>query len=789
MSNRRPSLQNSTSVIAHHYIGPMTYLRRGRAWLFVVLLLCTCDQASTGPEAQAVVSVTLSPATLLLVAGQSAQVNAAAFTAKGAATGFTVAWSSSDPTVATVSSSGLVTAVSAGNATVTALIDGQRGTAGVTVTPEPVATVTIAPSPLSLTVGQITQLTATPLGVNGNALSGRAVTWSSGNTAVATVSPSGFVNGVAVGSATINALIEGKSAAAVVTVSPQSVASVTVTPATVALVTGETRQLLATPLNAGGGALTGRVEVWSSSNAAVASVTTSGLVTALAPGGATISASVEGKVGSAAVTVAAATASIVISPDTATLLAGVTLQLRAMVLDANGKSLDRPITWSTGNASIATVSSTGLLTAVGDGNVAIMATAEGKSATAQFVSRRVLFSQLAIGSHGSLATCALTTSGEMYCWGNQVRLGDGSPIQPSLTIPVRAAPGRTFTGLTLGGGTVCGISNTAYCWGDNDFGQVGDGTRSAIVSQPASVSGGLQFKEISAGARHVCAVTPSVTNALGQHVAGGDAYCWGENSLGQLGIGRRDQLPSTTPMKVGRFIAEGIALPFTAIAAGGEATCALFPDSTGTFRFFGTGRACWGHNFGGELGIGATDPPWRVLPTIGPLIWSAVSMSKEERFACGIGGASPPMWIIMTQPRELYCWGTNSAYGILGIGSTAPIFSNDTRWGMPLRVQMSGDVTAVSAGARHACAIAQGLAYCWGDNRSGQLGDGTTGPSPIPVRVSGNLTFLAIAAGNTHTCGITSGNVTYCWGDNSAGQLGNGTRTSSSNPVRVLGNP
>src|SRR5439155_19288949 len=114
----------------------------------------------------------------------------------------TVAWSSSDATVATVSYSGLVCGVTPGTATITATSEGKSGTSAVTVTPVPVASVDVTPPSGSVQAGQTVPLTATPKDAGGTPLSGRTVTWSSSNTAVATVSNGGLVSGITPGSAT-----------------------------------------------------------------------------------------------------------------------------------------------------------------------------------------------------------------------------------------------------------------------------------------------------------------------------------------------------------------------------------------------------------------------------------------------------------------------------------------------------------------------------------------------------------------------------------------------------------
>src|SRR5437667_177682 len=251
-----------------------------------------------------VASVAVSPVAAGLTVGATTQLTATPEDANGTAlSGRVVTWATSNAAAATVSASGLVTGVAAGSATITATSEGQSGTSAITVTNVPVASVTVSPTAAGVTVGATTQLTATPKDANGTALSGRVVTWATSNAAAATVSASGLVTGVAAGSATITATSEGQSGTAALTVTNVPVASVTVSPATASLTVGATTQLTATPKDANGTALGGRVVTWGTSNAAIATVSASGLARGVAAGSATITATSEGQSGSAAVTV------------------------------------------------------------------------------------------------------------------------------------------------------------------------------------------------------------------------------------------------------------------------------------------------------------------------------------------------------------------------------------------------------------------------------------------------------------------------------------------------------
>jgi uncharacterized protein YjdB len=332
-----------------------------------------------------VTTVLVSPAATSLAVGATLQLSATMQDLDGnPLPGRVVTWASTNPGVATVSSIGLVRGVAAGAATVTASSEGQTGAAAITVAVVPVATVAVSPPSASVTVGLTVQLTATPKDANGNPLSGRTVTWATSNAAVATVSGTGLVSGVAVGSATLTATSEGINGTATVTVSAVPVSSVTVTPASASAVAGLTVQLTATPKDANGNPLTGRVVTWATSSAAVATVNGSGLVTAKAAGSATITATSEGKSGTATVTVTAVpVASVTVSPVSPSVVVGQTVQLTATPKDANGNPLTgRVVTWATSDAAVATVSGSGLVTGKAAGSATITATSEGQSGTA-----------------------------------------------------------------------------------------------------------------------------------------------------------------------------------------------------------------------------------------------------------------------------------------------------------------------------------------------------------------------------------------------------------------------
>ena len=257
-----------------------------------------------------------------------------------------------------------------------------------TNTPPPgavaVASVTVTLAASTIAADGTTQATATLRDAGGAVLTGRAVQWSSGSTAIATVSGNGVVTAVAPGTTAISAISEGVTGSTQVTVTAAPVASVTVAAPQVQLTTGLTTQASATLRDAGGAVLTGRTITWLSNTPGVATVDGNGLVVAVGAGSATITATSEGRSGAILVTVAPpAVASVTVAPGTVSMVPGQSTPLSAVVRDASqGVLQDRPVTWNSSNQAVATVSGAGVLTAVSAGNTTITATSAGISGTA-----------------------------------------------------------------------------------------------------------------------------------------------------------------------------------------------------------------------------------------------------------------------------------------------------------------------------------------------------------------------------------------------------------------------
>ncbi|MFN5153667.1 MAG: Ig-like domain-containing protein, partial [Gemmatimonadota bacterium] len=332
--------------------------------------------------------VDATPDSVAVIITQAAQL-AATVTADPGVT-VTPSWVSRDTTLATVTAAGRVTAKSAlGTTWVVATAEDQRDSVKVRVIPVPVASVAVTPAVWTLVAGQTVQLLATTKDSIGGLLTGRVITWTSSDTAKAVVGSGGLVTTKVAGAVTITATSEGKSAGAALTVLPP-VGQVTLSADTLTIILGKTGTLTATPKAADGTTLD-RAVSWSVLDTLVGVVTTDGvvstnaLVTARAVGTTTVTATSEGKSKSAVLRVIPApVVTMTVTPATATLVMGKTLQLSAVPKDAEGNALgNRTITWTSSDETRATVSTAGLVTAKSTGVVTVTATSEGKSGTAE----------------------------------------------------------------------------------------------------------------------------------------------------------------------------------------------------------------------------------------------------------------------------------------------------------------------------------------------------------------------------------------------------------------------
>ncbi|MGQ0539573.1 MAG: Ig-like domain-containing protein, partial [Gemmatimonadaceae bacterium] len=358
----------------------------GRTVAAVVLLLAvnSCD-TPLETETNGVDRVVVTPTSGSVEVGATLTLNALVLDESGnALRDRKVVWSSQNPAIATVSQSGVVQGVAAGTVNVAASSGGKSASAAITVTARPVTLVRVTPGSATIAVGASTTLQAEALDASGARVLGKTVFWTSSSDAIAVVSANGVVAGISPGSVTISATVDSRTGTAAITVSPQPVASVVISPRADTISVGERVTLQATPLDARGLPLTGRIIVWTSLNPAVATVSSVGEVLGLAVGNARIRATVEGRTAEASLDVRPVPVSqVVVTPAQVTLAPGQTSQLTVTLSDSAGNVLSgRTVTYASNNVAVATVSSSGLITAVAEGAAQIVVTSEGKTASA-----------------------------------------------------------------------------------------------------------------------------------------------------------------------------------------------------------------------------------------------------------------------------------------------------------------------------------------------------------------------------------------------------------------------
>lgn len=339
-------------------------------------------------------------------------------------------------------------------------------------------------------------------------------------------------------------------------------------------------------------------------------------------------------------------------------------------------------------------------------------------------------------SAGEATSCAVRSGDVVDCWGNVLGMPGTSDT------PVEVPELSAVTGISSGQDHTCALLLNGHldCWGEGGSGQLGNGTTVGSVS-PVAVQDINEAAEVSAGTRHTCAVLSS-----------GQVDCWGAGESGQLGDGTTNK--SDTPVKV-MSVSHAVA-----VTAGDEDACALLSNHE---------IDCWGADGEGELGNGTTketqDKPVKVKG-----ISDAIGVSAGFEHTCALlaGG-------------HVDCWGDDE-FGQLGNGST----ELDSE--VPVEVQDISNATEVSGGREFTCArLSSGHVDCWGDNREGELGNGTTEGTDTPVEVPGITEATIVIAGRAHTCAqLASGHID-CWGNNDRGQLGNGTEEPSDSPVEVQG--
>lgn len=371
-------------------------------------------------------------------------------------------------------------------------------------------------------------------------------------------------------------------------------------------------------------------------------------------------------------------------------------------------------------------------------------------------------------SAGGYHTCVRRRDGLLLCWGlnsnsqigvNTTAYCAGGTFYLPGTVPcvpvATAVPLLTQLGtgpavgaahVTLGNTHTCALDvlQTAWCWGDNSAGQVGRGP-TLITQYPLPVTGpnnNLTFVSLGAGGDASC----------GSSSVGGGLMCWG-------------RFPGSVSAK---------SSP-TWVAAGTFSTVVVASDH-GCVNGFTNGQwDCWGSNASGQLGVSPA-----ALASSAPFFTvHAMDAAPAIAVASGITCNDEP------SPNSSQCFGANmisSTVGLLGNPQDVATFD--------FAPQVAGPFHGVAIGVNHGCALdALNAAWCWGIGAKGQLGGGSLQSSTTPVMVQGGLTFRSLAVGIDFSCGIAIDNHAYCWGDNYYGQIGNGGWSFGgiSAPVRVSG--
>jgi alpha-tubulin suppressor-like RCC1 family protein len=329
---------------------------------------------------------------------------------------------------------------------------------------------------------------------------------------------------------------------------------------------------------------------------------------------------------------------------------------------------------------------------------------------------------------GSSHSCAVVESGRVRCWGSNSRsqLGNGTNASSASPVEVRGLSG--VTAIAAGGDHTCAVAGGQLsCWGWNGFGQLGDGTVNDR-SSPVAIKDLSGVTAVAAGRQHTCAIVPGgevrcwghnfvggplgvrggsqggalahltpvavqgLTGATaiavrGGHtcvIKGGQVWCWGFGTSGQMGTAKPSAGPTPVP-------AEGVA-EVTAVAAGLDHTCALVAG--GAVR-------CWGVNAFGQLGDGTTTNRPTQVAVQGISVASAIVAGEDHSCA-------------LLSDGRVSCWGWNHA-GQLGNGTRTDSLK-------PVGVEGLPRAMMLAAGWKHTCAVANGAVYCWGHNKSGQLG-------------------------------------------------------------------
>ncbi|MBK8480180.1 MAG: hypothetical protein IPL40_03225 [Proteobacteria bacterium] len=331
------------------------------------------------------------------------------------------------------------------------------------------------------------------------------------------------------------------------------------------------------------------------------------------------------------------------------------------------------------------------------------------------------YAQVAVGQgHG----CAIDADGGLWCFGSNDfgQLGLGDTVARALPTRVGDA---SWSSVSCGRFHSCAIRSdrSLWCWGGSALGQVGGGAREAALT-PAPL--GFEASTVEAGDWHSCAIASDAR-----------LWCWGFNAFGRLGDGSEDDALRPVAIDGGQA--------YRAISAGGSHTCGIREDGT---------LWCWGLNAQGQLGhasaetcsMGRSDAPCSLRPGVTSAVGDWLSVAAGAGHSCGLRAG-----------RRAACWG-DGVDGQLGLGAQV------TRASTP--GELGDDWAAVVAGGFHSCGLRQdGTLWCWGRHASGQLGvGGLASEAFAPLQTGSESAWEAVAAGASGSCGLRQGGALWCWG-------------------------
>jgi alpha-tubulin suppressor-like RCC1 family protein len=394
-------------------------------------------------------------------------------------------------------------------------------------------------------------------------------------------------------------------------------------------------------------------------------------------------------------------------------------------------------------------------------------------------------------SNGQGHVCSLSSAGNVFCWGDNAGgdLGTNAGTQNGLPGEVLGVGGSGFlsgiTAISAGYEESCAVSSggNVYCWGYNNTGQLGVNS-TTNYSVPVEVVG-------VGGSGFLSSIVSVSTGGINSNWSGastcavssaGNAYCWGLNSAGQLG--NNSTTNSLVPVEVQGVGGSGFLSGLSStIAVGAYSACAATSSAGNVY--------CWGYNYYGALGNNTTtnsSVPVEVEGVGGSGFLSTVkNVSMGWYQTCS-----------MTTAGTAYCWGFDD-WGILGNNTSVQEFNVPVQVLNTNGSAGLTGVTSISTSiGDFSCAIASGNAYCFGLNELGVIGVNNTAESQylVPTQVdgvggTGTLSGLAsgpaaISTSIYNACAVSAAGGVYCWGQGSSGQLGNGTVSTVYAPVQVL---